>query len=99
MYTIYIDTNVTTLTGPCSLNQAPVLGGKEILSDTYPQHGSIQLEKLPLGTESIILTRGDSISTPEAGLSKKKLRVLGNPKSVSRLPTLNMTFFFLSAFF
>uniref|UniRef100_A0A3Q1H8X6 C-type lectin domain-containing protein n=1 Tax=Anabas testudineus TaxID=64144 RepID=A0A3Q1H8X6_ANATE len=75
---------------------APVLGGKEILSDTYPQHGSIQLEKLPLGTESIILTRGDSISTPEAGLSKKKLRVLGNPKSVSRLPTLNMTFFFLS---
>ncbi|KAM7365982.1 hypothetical protein PAMP_015455 [Pampus punctatissimus] len=70
--------------GQCRLNQdpeAPVLGGKEIRSETYPQHGSIQLEKLPLGTESVIWTRGDSISRPGAGLQKKKLRAIGNPKS------------------
>ncbi|GLD68214.1 FRAS1-related extracellular matrix protein 1-like protein [Lates japonicus] len=71
--------------GQCRLNQdqeAPVLGGKEIRSDTYPQHGSIQLEKLPLGTESVIWARGDSVSRP-ASLPKKKLRVTGNPKSIA----------------
>ncbi|XP_040887458.1 FRAS1-related extracellular matrix protein 1a [Toxotes jaculatrix] len=71
--------------GQCGLNQdqeTPVLGGKEIRSDTYPQHGSIQLEKLPLGTESVIWSRGDSVSRP-AGLPKKKLRVTGNPKSIA----------------
>ncbi|XP_008304842.1 FRAS1-related extracellular matrix protein 1-like [Stegastes partitus] len=72
--------------GQCRLNQdreAPLLGGKEIRSDTYPQHGSIQLEKLPLGTESVIWTRGDSISRPGATVPKKKVRVMGNPKLVS----------------
>ncbi|XP_039996233.1 FRAS1-related extracellular matrix protein 1a isoform X2 [Xiphias gladius] len=71
--------------GQCRLNQdqqAPVLGGTEIRSDMYPQHGSIQLEKLPLGTESVIWTRGDSTSRPASPL-KKKLRVMGNPKSVA----------------
>ncbi|XP_037613686.1 FRAS1-related extracellular matrix protein 1a isoform X1 [Sebastes umbrosus] len=63
--------------------EAPVLGGKEIRSDTYPQHGSIQLEKLPLGTESVIWTRGDSISRPAADVPKKKLKVTGNPKSIA----------------
>ncbi|XP_070711353.1 FRAS1-related extracellular matrix protein 1a [Pempheris klunzingeri] len=70
----------------CRKNQdreAPVLGGKEIRSDTYPQHGSIQLEKLPLGTESIVWTRGDGISRPEAHVPKKKVRVRGNPKSIA----------------
>ncbi|XP_035796586.2 FRAS1-related extracellular matrix protein 1a isoform X2 [Amphiprion ocellaris] len=72
--------------GQCRLNQdreAPVLGGKEIRSDTYPQHGSIQLEKLPLGTESVIWTRGDSIHKPGGRVTKKKIRVMGNPKSVA----------------
>ncbi|XP_078131977.1 FRAS1-related extracellular matrix protein 1a isoform X3 [Sander vitreus] len=72
--------------GQQRLNQnreAPVLGGKEIRSDTYPQHGSIQLEKLPLGTESVIWTRGDSISRPGADVPKKKLNVMGNPKSIA----------------
>ncbi|XP_044197505.1 FRAS1-related extracellular matrix protein 1a [Thunnus albacares] len=72
--------------GQCRLNQdqeAPVLGGKEIRSETYPQHGSIKLEKLPLGTESVIWTRGDSISRPGVGLRKKKLRAIGNPKSIA----------------
>lgn len=59
-------------------HQAPLLGGKEIRSDTYPQHGSIHLEKLPLGTDSVIWGRGDSISAP-----KKKLRVVANPKSIA----------------
>ncbi|XP_019955749.2 FRAS1-related extracellular matrix protein 1a isoform X1 [Paralichthys olivaceus] len=71
--------------GQCRLNQdeeAPLLGGKEIRSDTYPQHGSIKLEKLPLGTESVLWARGDSISRP-ASLPKKKLRVMGNPKSIA----------------
>uniref|UniRef100_A0A665UUC3 FRAS1-related extracellular matrix protein 1 n=1 Tax=Echeneis naucrates TaxID=173247 RepID=A0A665UUC3_ECHNA len=58
--------------------EAPVLGGKEIKSDTYPQHGSIRLEKLPSGSEANIWTRGDSISR----LPKKKLRVVDNPKTI-----------------
>ncbi|KAM9718007.1 FRAS1-related extracellular matrix protein 1a isoform 1-T1 [Menidia menidia] len=69
----------------CKLNQdhqTPLLGGKEIPSDKYPQHGSIQLEKLPLGTESVIWTRGDGLSGPGEGLPKKKLRVTDNPKSI-----------------
>ncbi|CAI5682307.1 unnamed protein product [Oreochromis niloticus] len=72
--------------GQCRLEQnqeAPVLGGQEIQSNTYPQHGSIHLEKLPLGTDSIIWTRGDSISRPGAGLPQKKLRVRGNAKSIA----------------
>lgn len=76
----------TKTTGQCRLDQnqeAPVLGGQEIQSNTYPQHGSIHLEKLPLGTDSIIWTRGDSTSRPGAGVPKKKLRVRGNAKSVS----------------
>ncbi|XP_062240330.1 FRAS1-related extracellular matrix protein 1a [Platichthys flesus] len=71
--------------GQCRLNQdqeAPLLGGEEIRSDTYPRHGSIKLEKLPLGTESVLWARGDSISRP-ASLPKKKLRVIGNPKSIA----------------
>ncbi|KAM4714914.1 FRAS1-related extracellular matrix protein 1a isoform 2-T2 [Anableps anableps] len=63
--------------------QAPLLGGKEIRSDTYPQHGSIHLEKLPLGGESVIWSRGDSISALGEHFPKKKLRVVGNPKSIA----------------
>lgn len=63
--------------------QAPLLGGKEIQPDAYPQHGSIRLEKLPLGKESVIWPRGDSISTQGEDLPRKKLRVVNNPKSVS----------------
>ncbi|XP_036969222.1 FRAS1-related extracellular matrix protein 1a isoform X2 [Acanthopagrus latus] len=69
--------------GACQLNhdrEPPLLGGKEIRSDGYPQHGSIQLEKLPLGTDSVIWSRGDSVSRPAP---KKKLRVRGNPKSIA----------------
>ncbi|KAM9425545.1 FRAS1-related extracellular matrix protein 1a [Pholidichthys leucotaenia] len=72
--------------GQCGISQdqeAPVLGGKEIPSEKYPEHGSIHLEKLPLGSESVIWTRGDSISGPGASLPKKKLRVMGNPNSVA----------------
>ncbi|KAF3836792.1 hypothetical protein F7725_004256 [Dissostichus mawsoni] len=72
--------------GQTWLNQdpkAPVLVGKEIGSDTYPQHGSIHLEKLPLGTESIIWGRGDSLSRPAADRPRKKLKVLDNPKSIT----------------
>ncbi|XP_029310735.1 FRAS1-related extracellular matrix protein 1a isoform X2 [Cottoperca gobio] len=63
--------------------KAPVLVGKEIRSDTYPQHGSIQLEKLPLGTESAVWTRGDSISRPATIVPKRKLKVMRNPKSIA----------------
>ncbi|XP_071782184.2 FRAS1-related extracellular matrix protein 1a [Centroberyx gerrardi] len=62
--------------------EAPILGGKEVRSESYPQHGSIQLEKLPLDTEPVIWTRGDNIPKPEPGLPKKKLRAMGNPKSI-----------------
>ncbi|XP_031730137.1 FRAS1-related extracellular matrix protein 1a isoform X2 [Anarrhichthys ocellatus] len=73
-------------TGQSRLNhdqEAPVLVGKEVRSHMYPQHGSIQLEKLPLGTESVIWTRGDSISRPGAHVPKKQLKVMGNPKSIA----------------
>uniref|UniRef100_A0A8C6MF79 FRAS1-related extracellular matrix protein 1 n=1 Tax=Nothobranchius furzeri TaxID=105023 RepID=A0A8C6MF79_NOTFU len=62
---------------------APLLGGKEVPSDMYPEHGSIQLEKLPLGTDSVTWTRGDSASKPDGSFPKKKLKVVGNPKSIS----------------
>lgn len=81
-------------TGQCRLNQdqsAPVLGGEEIRSDTYPQHGSIQLEKLPLGTESVIWARGDGLPVPDSSLPKKKLRVVGNPKTVSVTDAFDFT--------
>lgn len=73
-------------TGGCRPNHgqhAPVLGGKEIPSDFYPQHGSIQLEKLPLGTDSVLWSRGDSISRPSGDVTGNKVRVIGNPKVVS----------------
>ncbi|XP_068443909.1 FRAS1-related extracellular matrix protein 1a isoform X1 [Clinocottus analis] len=63
--------------------EAPLIVGKEVRSDTYPQHGSIQLEKLPLRTESVIWTRGDSISRSGAHVPKKKLEVMSNPKSIA----------------
>uniref|UniRef100_A0A3P9KP61 FRAS1-related extracellular matrix protein 1 n=1 Tax=Oryzias latipes TaxID=8090 RepID=A0A3P9KP61_ORYLA len=67
----------------CRLNQdAPLFGGEEVKSDKYPEHGSIQLEKLPLGSEPAVWTRGDSISRPETLLQKKRLWVVGRPKSI-----------------
>lgn len=72
--------------GGCRPNHsqhAPVLGGKEIPLDFYPQHGSIQLEKLPLGTDSVIWSRGDSVSRPSGDVTGNKVRVIGNPKVVS----------------
>ncbi|XP_068611805.1 FRAS1-related extracellular matrix protein 1a [Brachionichthys hirsutus] len=72
--------------GECRLKhdqEAPVLGGKEIRSDAYPQHGSIQLEKLPLGTDSVIWTRGDTNPRSEGDIPKRKLKVLDNPKSIA----------------
>ncbi|PWA22149.1 hypothetical protein CCH79_00019973 [Gambusia affinis] len=72
--------------GQCWPNQdqqAPLLGGKEIRSDAYPQHGSIRLEKLPLATQSVIWSRGDSISSPREHLPKKTLRVVSNLKSIA----------------
>ncbi|XP_041636155.1 FRAS1-related extracellular matrix protein 1a [Cheilinus undulatus] len=72
--------------GQCRLNrnpEAPILGGKEIRSDSVPQHGSIQLEKLLLGTDSVIWSRGDSIPKPAADVNKKKIKVRSNPKTIS----------------
>lgn len=82
--------NVSTA-GGCPLNQGqrgqqgqqgPVLGGQEIPSDGYPQHGSIQLEKLPLGTGSLVWTRGDGVPRPSED-AEPKVRVLGGPRVVS----------------
>ncbi|XP_074518325.1 FRAS1-related extracellular matrix protein 1a isoform X2 [Halichoeres trimaculatus] len=72
--------------GRCRLNQnheAPALGGKEIRSDKYPPHGSIHLEKLPLSTEAVVWSRGDSISRPSTDVTKKKLKARSNPKTIS----------------
>ncbi|XP_040037674.2 FRAS1-related extracellular matrix protein 1a isoform X2 [Gasterosteus aculeatus] len=65
--------------GQTKLNQDQA---KEVSSDTYNiQHGSIQLEKLPLGTESVIWSRGDS--RLGAHVPKNKLKLMGNPKSIA----------------
>ncbi|XP_068164367.1 FRAS1-related extracellular matrix protein 1a isoform X2 [Antennarius striatus] len=83
---ITIGSSGSWMAGECQLDrdrEAPVLGGKEVRSDTYPQHGSIQVEKLPLGTGAIIWTRGDTIPPPEGHVPKRKLKVLGNPKSIA----------------
>ncbi|XP_060887337.1 FRAS1-related extracellular matrix protein 1a [Labrus mixtus] len=82
-----IDTAQVTIkeSGRCRLTQnrgAPVLGGKEIRSGLYPEHGSIQLEKLPLGTESFTWSRGDSIRPP-TDVTRKKLNVRNNPKTIA----------------
>lgn len=83
--------NVSTA-GGCPLNQGqrgqqgqqgPVLGGQEIPSDSYPQHGSIQLETLPLGTGSLVWTRGDGVPRPSEDATGPKVRVLGGPRVVS----------------
>ncbi|XP_056156549.1 FRAS1-related extracellular matrix protein 1a isoform X2 [Lampris incognitus] len=64
--------------------EAPFLRGKEVQSEAYPQHGSIQLEKLPLVPGSqLVWTRGDGLSKPEPSLSRKNLRAMGNPKTIS----------------
>lgn len=71
--------------GPCTEKQqqeTPVLGGKEVGSEPYPEHGSIKVEKLPLGTESVIWSRGDGIRMPESSPDRKKIRMIGNPKSI-----------------
>lgn len=72
--------------GGCRLNHGhhpPVLGGQEIPSDSYPQHGSIQLEKLPLATDSLVWTRGDGVPGPSGDAPGSKVRVVGGPQVVS----------------
>lgn len=65
-------------------HQAPVLGGQEIPSDVYPQHGSIQLEKLPLGSDSLVWARGGGSARPSGDAAGTKVRVVGNnPQVVS----------------
>lgn len=61
----------------------PVLGGQEILSDRYPQHGSIHLEKLPLHTQSLIWTQGAGVSGPFPGdTTGSKVRVISSSPQV-----------------
>ncbi|KAG7255643.1 hypothetical protein CRUP_008469 [Coryphaenoides rupestris] len=65
-----------------------VLGGEEVETEGYRQHGSIHVEKLPLGSDSrVIWPRGDglpSLRGPEADepSRKKTLRARGSPKTV-----------------
>ncbi|XP_072314872.1 FRAS1-related extracellular matrix protein 1a [Eucyclogobius newberryi] len=63
--------------------EAPVLGGKEVGSKPYPEHGTITVEKLPLDPVSVVWTRGDSLRAPQSIQHKKKIRVTGNPKSIA----------------
>lgn len=85
-----MDGNLSTA-GGCRLHpgqHAPVLGGEEIPSVLYPPHGSIHLEKLPLGPDPLTWTRGDSISRPSGDAAAKKVRVVGNPQVVGvRFPS------------
>lgn len=60
----------------------PVLGGKEVESKPYPEHGTITVEKLPLDREPVVWTRGDSLRRPES-IQHKKIRVMGSPKSIA----------------
>ncbi|KAG7255818.1 hypothetical protein CRUP_017527 [Coryphaenoides rupestris] len=62
-------------------------GRREVETEGYRQHGSIHVEKLPLGSESrVIWPRGDglpSLRGPEADepSRKKTLRARGSPKT------------------
>lgn len=70
--------------GSCTQKQdVHVLGGKAVESKSYPEHGTITVEKLPLDTEPLVWTRGDSLRRPESSQNKKKIRVMGNPKSIA----------------
>lgn len=72
-------------TGVCWLShnqEAPVLGGKEVLSDKIPQHGSIQVEKLTPAAEPVIWARGDAVIRHRGDVPRKKVRVVNNGKSV-----------------
>lgn len=53
------------------------MGEKEISGDTYPQHGSIQLETLASSTQLEIQPNGDNI------VPKKKIKVTGSQNLVS----------------
>ncbi|XP_059211374.1 FRAS1-related extracellular matrix protein 1a [Centropristis striata] len=64
-------------------HEEAILGGKEVPSDTYPQHGSIQLQKLSFSTDPAIWARGDSIPRPKIDPPKKNLKVMDNSKSVA----------------
>lgn len=65
------------------------LGGKQVQSGPYPQHGSIHLETLPLakGDQQMTWTRGDGMpqSVPAAvpATPNMKLRAMANRKTVS----------------
>ncbi|CAB1345182.1 unnamed protein product [Coregonus sp. 'balchen'] len=67
---------------------ASSLGGKQVQSGPYPQHGSIQLETLPLakGDQQMTWTRGDGMpqSVPAAvpATPNMKLRAMGNRKTI-----------------
>ncbi|XP_056318384.1 FRAS1-related extracellular matrix protein 1a [Danio aesculapii] len=65
------------------------LQGREVHPGAYPQHGSIQLETLPLSPEGII--RGDGDTTDQAPAApKKRLRVTGNGKVVKPSETIRL---------
>ncbi|KAK7910238.1 hypothetical protein WMY93_014922 [Mugilogobius chulae] len=66
----------------CTAPDAPLLGGKEVETQPYPEHGTITVEKLPLDPESTVWTRGDSLRRPQSIQHKKKIRPVGNPKSI-----------------
>ncbi|CAL8326972.1 unnamed protein product [Lota lota] len=62
---------------------APLLGGQEVETEGYREHGSIHVEKLPLGSGSrIILPRGDGLPSSEAEPPRKTLRARGNPRTI-----------------
>uniref|UniRef100_A0AAV2KQ14 FRAS1-related extracellular matrix protein 1 n=1 Tax=Knipowitschia caucasica TaxID=637954 RepID=A0AAV2KQ14_KNICA len=64
-------------------HEAPVLGGSEVGSKPYPEHGTITVEKLPLDPDPVVWTRGDSLRKPESIQHQKKIRVMGSPKSIA----------------
>ncbi|KAL0970327.1 hypothetical protein UPYG_G00240500 [Umbra pygmaea] len=78
--------------GQCGASKASVgssLGGKQVASGPYPQHGSIQLETLPLAEEDqqVTWSRGDGTfqSFPAAVPiePKKILRAVSKRKTIS----------------
>ncbi|CAL8384770.1 unnamed protein product [Arctogadus glacialis] len=61
----------------------PLLGGEEVETGGYREHGSIHVEQLPLGSgPRIILPRGDGLPSSEPEPPRKTLRARGNPRTV-----------------
>ncbi|TSL34592.1 FRAS1-related extracellular matrix protein 1 [Bagarius yarrelli] len=67
--------------GQCAEEQSP--RGPTLQAGSYPKHGSIQVETLPITVTNVEETaRGDNLPQVTSTVSKKRLRANGNGKTI-----------------